>query len=363
MTRRLLWTSLADERPHREYHWLSLMPDTRVTVAGGPPPSGDVDWIERSYRRPVKKFTEAVALAWMRDLRTVDAGAFDWVASLELCSLVTAQARRWSRGAGLRHAVILWANDPELMFYRLPPYAQATRESRDADLFLSFVRSGYDHCLALGLPEERCAWVLPGVDTDVLHPPAEPVEAPVVTFISGLAPKKGLGLIAEAFEHVVLPANPDAVLQVMGRGPDERIVHELAGRHPDSVRYLGVGDVHRVAEVLRTTAVFTTAPWAQKRWNEQYGMAYLEAMACGVPVVTTISGTNHEAVAPPNLRVPHDPEALGVALLHFLDDPGLRAEVGRRNRETVVRDHDMLTQCRRMGEVFDAHGGPAAAAR
>ena len=353
--RRLLWASLADERPNREFHWLSLMPDTRVTVVGGRPPSGDVDWIERPYRRPVRRFTEAVALAWLRDLDSVDGDPFDWAASLELCSLVTAQVGRWSRRNRVRQCVIIWANDPELMFYRLPPYREATRIARDSDLFLSFVRSGYDHCLALGLPEERCAWVLPGVDTQVLHPPAEPVAEPVISFISGLAPKKGLALVIEAFEDVVLPRRPDAVLQVMGHGPDERLVHALAERRPHSVRYLGGGGLTDVADALRGTAVFTTAPWAQRRWNEQYGLAYLEAMACGVPVVTTISGTNHEAVRPPNVRVPHDPEALGEALLRFLDDDALRARVGRENRETVLRDHDMLTQCRRMGEVFTTH--------
>ena len=353
--RRILWTSLADERPNREYHWLSLMPDTRVTVAGGPPPSGDVDWIRREYRRPVERFTEAVALAWMRGLDSVDGRAFDWVASLELCSLVTAQAQRWARQQRVPHAVVIWANDPELMFYRLPPYSWASREGMRADLFLSFVRSGYDHCLALGLPEERCDWILPGVDTRILHPPETPVTEPVVSFISGLAPKKGLSLVIEAFEQVVLPRVPEAVLQVMGTGPDERLVRELCRRRPGSARYLGSGDVNRVAEVLRGTAVFATAPWAQRRWNEQYGIAYLEAMACGVPVVTTISGTNHEAVRPPNLRVPHDSEAFGAALLHFLTDPARRAEVGRINRARVLAEHDMLTQATRMADVFRRH--------
>ena len=156
----------------------------------------------------------------------------------------------------------------------------------------------------------------------------------------------------EAFEHVVLPAVPEAVLQVVGGGPDHVLVEALADRHPHSVIDQGAGNSEHVASALRATTVFTTAPWAQRRWNEQYGLAYLEAMACGVPVVTTISGTNHEAVQPPNLRVPHDAEALGEGLLAFLTDPVRQAEVGAQNRETVCRDHDMITQCVRMGEVF-----------
>lgn len=347
--RRLLWGSLADERPNREYHWLSLMPDTRVTVAGGSPPSGDVDWVERAYRRPIKRFTEAAALAWMRDVETIDA-RYDWVASLELCSLVTAQMSSWAERTGTKQAVVLWANDPELMFYSLPPYRQAYHRARRADLFLSFIQAGYDHCLALGLPEERCAVVLPGVDTALFQPSTPPAE-PVISFISPLVPKKGLRLVLEAFEHVRRVV-PEAVLQVMGRGPDSTMALAAQEATGGRVRYLGSGDVRRVAEVLSGTTVFTTAPRASHRWNEQYGLAYLEAMAAGVPVVTTICGSNHEAVVPPNIRVPDDAEALAEGLVSMLVDPARRAEVSAFNRAHVVAKHDMVTQARRMGEVF-----------
>lgn len=350
--RRLLWASLADERPNREYHWLSLMPNTRVTVAGGAPPSGDVDWIPRGYRRPIRRFREAVAVAWMDDVLSIPP-EFDWAASLELCSLVTAQVSSWADRTHTRQAVVIWANDPELMFYHLPPYKQAYERARRADLFLSFIQAGYDHCLALGLPAERCAVVLPGVDTKRLTPAEQPVQEPIVSFISPLVPKKGLGLVLDAF-HLVRRQVPEAQLQVMGSGPDERLARAAEAESDGAVRYLGSGDLDRVAEVLRGTAVFTTAPAASHRWNEQYGLAYLEAMACGVPVVTTICGTNHEAVVPPNVRVPHDPEALAAEVVRFLQDPALRADVSRFNRAHVLANHDMVTQAGKMADVFAA---------
>ena len=68
--------------------------------------------------------------------------------------------------------------------------------------------------------------------------------------------------------------------------------------------------------------MFVTAPRPTRVWNEQFGMAYVEAMACGLPVVTTICGTNHEAVAPPNLLVRDRTEVLAVAdhLEQLLDE-------------------------------------------
>jgi phosphatidyl-myo-inositol dimannoside synthase len=68
--------------------------------------------------------------------------------------------------------------------------------------------------------------------------------------------------------------------------------------------------------------------------------------------VTTACGANHEAVRPPNERVPDDAEALAEALLGFLEDPARRARVGAENRRAAVEHHQLARQCARMGEAF-----------
>ena len=68
------------------------------------------------------------------------------------------------------------------------------------------------------------------------------------------------------------------------------------------------------------------------KWNEQYGLAYLEAMSSGLPVVTTRCGTNHEAVRGENLLVDDDAEALAAGLLTYLHDQERRRRVGAANR-------------------------------
>ena len=68
MTRRLLWVSLADQRPGREQRWLSQLPGTRLTALAGRRPLPPADWVPATYRRPVRRFVEAGALAWVREL-------------------------------------------------------------------------------------------------------------------------------------------------------------------------------------------------------------------------------------------------------------------------------------------------------
>ena len=111
----MLWVSLPDQRAGREVSWMSRMPDTHVSALAAHRPAGDITWLPAGYRRPVKRFVEAGALAWVRGLDRVDPEQFDWVTTLELCSLVTRQSADWvasARGRRPLQAVVTWENLP-----------------------------------------------------------------------------------------------------------------------------------------------------------------------------------------------------------------------------------------------------------
>jgi phosphatidyl-myo-inositol dimannoside synthase len=344
------WFMLPGQRPFRELHWLSRIPGAEITAVGSPRPPERVGFVDRPYRRPTRRFVEAGALAWLRGLDSLPPRP-GWLASLELCSLVTGQVSALARRRRQRQAVLVWANDPATPLYRLPPYRQALRRARSADLFLCFIEAAREHCLALGLDAERCAVVLPGVDTELFHPAGDPVAEPVALFASPLATNKGIDRVLAA-HRLVRRGLPEARLEVLGRGSLEGLVRHEAARPGSGVTYLGAGDRERVAATLRRAAVFVTAPRPTPVWNEQFGLAYIEAMASGLPVVTTVCGSNHEAVREPNLRVPDDAEALAEALLGFLGDPGRRAEVGAANRRVVLERHQLERQCAKLGEAL-----------
>ena len=355
--RRMLWVSLPDQRARRELYWMSRMPGTQVRAMARQEPVGEVDWIPSTYRRPIKRFVEAGALAWVRGIDEQDPREHDWVASLELCSLVTGQASRWRRRARSSgdarplQAVITWENLPDQPLYKLPPYRQALNSCRDADLLLCMVDAARDHLLANDFDDELIRVVKPGVDTELFHPAATPTEEPIAVFASPLAENKGIDRVLEAM-RLVRREIPEARLRVAGRGPLEHLVRAEAEDPRSGVELVGSLDTAGVAELMRSAAVFTTAPRPTWKWTEQLGLAYLEALASGLPIVTTRCGTNDEAVQPPNHLVEDSAEALAEGLVHHLSDPARRAEVGRANREHVVTHHDLATQCVAMGEAF-----------
>ena len=355
--RRMLWVSLPDQRARRELYWMSRMPQTRVRAMARQEPPGDIDWIPSTYRRPIKRFIEAGAFAWVRGLQDQDPREYDWVASLELCSLVTGQASHWrraARAAGAKRplqAVITWENLPDQPLYKIPPYRQALNSCRDADLLLCMVDAARDHLLANGFDDELIRVVKPGVDTEVFRPAESPTVEPIVVFASPLAENKGIDRVLEAM-RIVRRSIPEARLRVAGRGPLEHLVRAEAENPRTNVELVGSLDTAGVAELMRTSAVFTSAPRPTWKWTEQLGLAYLEAQASGLPVVTTRCGTNDEAVQEPNHLVEDSAEALADGLLHHLSDPARRAEVGEANRRHIVTHHDLATQCVAMGEVF-----------
>jgi glycosyltransferase involved in cell wall biosynthesis len=132
-------------------------------------------------------------------------------------------------------------------------------------------------------------------------------------------------------------------------------VRERADQDP-SIEFLGSLPGDGVAELLRTVAVFVTAPRPTRVWNEQFGLAYVEAMASGVPVVTTECGTNHEAVLAPSIRVPDDVFALAEGVVHFLGDPALRRSIFGEVRQVVVDRFERTQQLTALRDAFDAAG-------
>lgn len=349
----LLWLTLPESRPGRELAWLAGMPDAEVRAVAETPTGDPVPTTVRPFRRVTRRFVEAGALAWYRDLDTVaEPGALDWVASLELCALVTGQATGLARRLGARQAVLTWGNDPRNPLYRLPPYRQALGRARTADLVVCLIEAAADHCLALGFRPEQLQVVLPPLDTERFHPPAEPVEEPVAAFVSPLAPNKGIDRVLDAWPQV-RAAVPEARLVVAGRGPLASLVQERADADP-SIEFVGSLPGDGVAELLRSSAVFVTAPRPTRVWNEQFGLAYVEAMASGVPVVTTICGTNHEAVLAPSIRVPDTVGDLAEGLIGFLGDPALRRRLAPELRRVVVERFERGQQLRALRAAFDA---------
>ena len=175
-----------------------------------------------------------------------------------------------------------------------------------------------------------------GVDPD-LFSPAEcpPSDPPVIGYIARLVEEKGLLVLLAALAHL-----PGAWrLHVIGSGPLEGLARrraEALGLGGRVIWERGVPST-RVPERLRTFSLLIQPSLTRRHWKEQFGRALMEAMACGVPVVGSISGEIPNVVGDAGLLVPEgDPRALREAIARLLGDAILREELGRRGRARVL---------------------------
>jgi len=196
-----------------------------------------------------------------------------------------------------------------------------------------------DVAVALGVSGEKVAVVGNGVDVDKFRPlPIEEArrelglaaEAKVLISVGGLTERKGFHRVIDC-----LPALreqfPDVLLLVVGGpGPEgdwgARLRAQVAtlglGR---SVHFLGALPAEQLRVPLSASDAFVLATS-----NEGWANVFLEAMACGLPVVTTRVGGNAEVVSRPDLGVlvPFgDQQALTVALREALQRTWDRAAI------------------------------------
>jgi glycosyltransferase involved in cell wall biosynthesis len=106
-----------------------------------------------------------------------------------------------------------------------------------------------------------------------------------VLFLGALDERKGVPLLLAAWPHVVR-AHPSARITVVGKGPLEPAVRELAGAD-DRVRLVVDPPRPEVHAALRRVAVLVLLSQPRPTWREQVGLPLVEALAHGVAVVAT----------------------------------------------------------------------------
>ena len=192
----------------------------------------------------------------------------------------------------------------------------------------------------------------------------------VVLLVSRLSAKKGVHLVVEAMQSIK-EQFPDVVLLVVGskwyggNRMDEyvRRVHRLAEPLGDAVRFTGYVPQSRVHDFFFTGEMFLCA----SQWQEPLARVHYEAMAAGLPIITTNRGGNPEVIKGQGNGIILDdwdqPAAFADAILKLLSDSDLANQMGRRGRQLAegrftwkrVADEWMEVLSMRAGVVVGGH--------
>ena len=159
-----------------------------------------------------------------------------------------------------------------------------------------------------------------------------------VLFLSNLRARKGLVESVEA-ARIVLDRHEDARFLFVGAWDDkelERRVRQLAAPAGERIRFLPAVDDEGKREILHSSSILLFPPVE----SEGHPRVVLEAMATGMPLVTTDQGAISDSVADGEAGFvldDADPERLADCVLRLLEDEDLRRCDGPSSTDALSR--------------------------
>ncbi len=217
-----------------------------------------------------------------------------------------------------------------------------------------------------------------GVDLDLFHPRRRPGSrirrelgigkgVPLIGNVNRLDPRKGIGLFLEAAASILREMTQARFLvcggEIAGHEGYERILRQKAEALgiADAVFFTGWRYRYRdIPEVYGALDVSVQCPVHP----EAYGLANIEAMAAGVPVVAAAEGGPAELCADGETAIlvpPGRPDAVAEAVLSLLRDPERRAVMGAAGRRRAEKLFDRRQGVKALEMLYEEilSGGPS----
>ncbi|HQA67442.1 MAG TPA: glycosyltransferase family 4 protein [Aggregatilineales bacterium] len=234
-----------------------------------------------------------------------------------------------------------------------------------AGLEESFRRAAAVHCVSeaimqeamqFGLDPAKARVIRPAVDPEFFRPAAPARKADgrfrVVT-TGSLIWRKGYEYALQAIRRLV-DREVDVQFDIIGDGPErQRVLYTII----DLGLEVHVSLCGRLTPAEVRSRLQQADAFLLSSLSEGISNAVLEAMACGLPVVTTNCGGMREAVSDgvEGFVVPtRDPEAMAEALHRLATDRALARAMGRAGRERVCREFQIEDQVKQFAELYRA---------
>ena len=201
------------------------------------------------------------------------------------------------------------------------------------------------------LPDKEVLVIPNAIDIDHFRPVEMPKREAVVLLTVGRLPSreqyKGHDVVIRALPRIQARSSRPVVYHIAGRGDDvsrlRRIAKEM-GVEP-SVRFLGYVPDEELVAVYNQCDIFVMPSKVEQRPNgrwtgEGFGFVYIEAAACGKPVVGSNQGGAAEAILDGMTGFTVDPtsvDEVAEAVCTLLENPDLAARMGAAGRRYVIQ--------------------------
>lgn len=199
------------------------------------------------------------------------------------------------------------------------------------DIFHTPTKRAKQALISEGVDPKKIVVIPYGVDLSVFHPSdlqgqALKDQKPVVLTVARKVPEKGLDIHREV----------------------ARQLSDIAEfRWVDSASYCDIPAIYNSADIFFLPSQSTST------WEEQYGMSLIEAMACGLPIVTSTSGAIPEVVGDAGIKLREfDVDKMVKTLRDLIQNPEKRRELSRLSLARAKSFYDSKKISKHLSKLY-----------
>jgi glycosyltransferase involved in cell wall biosynthesis len=208
-----------------------------------------------------------------------------------------------------------------------------------------------------GVRPERMRLIPNAIDPEDLQPRCAlnavrgtlkvPANEPLIAVIGRLSPEKGQRVFLQAL-RLLAPQFPSLRSLIVGEGPDEEKLRALAFQLGITEQVIFTGYRSDMPDLYKALDLVVIPSFSEGHPN-----VLLEAMACGIPVVSTDVGSVREVMGASGLVRPGTPTDLAVAIADVLRDPERSRELAKARQSEIRARFNPRRRAERILALYD----------
>lgn len=213
---------------------------------------------------------------------------------------------------------------------------------RHIDHFITPTNRAEQALIKEGVDAHRISLIRVGVDLNRFKPVKPRKHIKNILFIGRVEEEKGISDLLEMAQRIPKGIN----LTIIGQGKYR--MPSIPNVHRAQLPYSSIHKAYQDADL------FILPSRATPTWEEQYGMVLIEAMASGLPIITTKTGAIPEVVGPAAFLVKErSPEELYQALQFLLKNDGKRQELAITARKRAEERFDRTKIAKQLADLYN----------
>lgn len=212
---------------------------------------------------------------------------------------------------------------------------------KHSDCFICYTGKARKVLIEEGVDGKKITVIPLGVDLTRFYPKKKNRNIIEILFVGRLVPEKGMIQVLETFSYEIKKYE-NLTLRIVGNGPLEREIRRWIDAYGFSKTVsLEQKSYEEIPAVYQNADILIAPSLATKTWEEQYGMVLVEAMASGLPIISTNTGAIPEVVGEAGILCePNNPLQLQKSIEFLLDDGKRREKIGTIGRSRAITRYD-----------------------